>query len=276
MAGTGMGFVRAQAVESMLLVKPGDEDATPKRAGDFVGELTRYLAGHTVGVAQLAGHITNQTDSAAAWIRARQPTLYFVPPSFFLKFLDNTGGEVVAEVPRFGVAEPHYYLVALCTTPMGLEAIRGGLISAADGFDEDYLRRVVLPADFQPGSDFTLMPSENLADDIYLMMEGGAPEESPPVAVLLDEELKQFFESDSLVWPSLHVVWTSPPVPRDLVVVSANQWTDASIDGLRQVLQSMKDDREGAKLLDLMHTTGFIEPNESLIDVARQKYRSGQ
>ena len=264
----------AQEAHHFLMVNPGNEAATPDRAEDFLDRMGRYLH-DTVPALQnrpVRGWITNRRDSAQARL-SRDPVLAFVPPSVYLEVLHDSerAATPVAEIPRFGAAAQRYHLVTPNDGPTSLDDLRGGLVRAAEGADPTYLSRVAFPSSFQPGPDVTLETAENMNDEVFLLTEGPMGDEQPADALLLDADLKHFFETDDLVWPQLTVIWSSDPLPRDLVVALGPSWTDSDREALKEALFQMPDHEIGVELLDLMNSSGFVPVDEDrLSDVARQ------
>jgi len=264
----------AQSSHHFLMVNPGNEAATPDRADAFLNRMGRYLH-DTVPALQdrpVRGWITNQRDSAQAYL-AREPVLAFVPPSVYLEHLQGPerAATPVAEIPRFEATAQRYHLVVPKNGPSGLDALRGGLVRIPEGAAPTYLSRAVFPSSFQPGSDIQLETAENMNDEVFLMTEGPMGDETPADALLLDEDLKHFFETDDLVWPQLTVIWSSQPLPRDLVVALGPSWDETSRQGLKDALFQMSDHELGAELLDLMNSSGFARVKEGrLSKIARQ------
>jgi hypothetical protein len=264
----------AQEAQHFLMVNPGNEAATPDRAEDFLSRMGRYLH-DTVPALQdrpVRGWITNRRDSAQTYL-ARDPVLAFVPPSVYLEVLHGPerAATPVAEIPRFDAAAQRYHLVAPNDGPSSLDDLRGGLVRASAGTDRTYLSRVVFPSSFQPGPDVNLETTENMNDEVFLMTEGPMGDEQPADALLLDADLKHFFKTDDLVWPQLTVIWSSEPLPRDLVVALGPSWTDSDRTALQEALFQMPDHELGSELLDLMNSSGFVPvTDERLSEVARQ------
>ncbi len=264
----------AQEAQHFLMVNPGNEAATSDRAGDFLDRMGRYLHDRVPALQNqpVRGWITNRRDSAQTYL-SRDPVLAFVPPSVYLEFLQgpDRAATPVAEIPRFDAAAQRYHLVAPNDGPSSLAELRGGLVRASEGVDRAYLSRVVFPSSFQPDSDVELETTDNMNDEVFLMTEGPMGDEQPADALLLDEDLKHFFEADDLVWPQLTVIWSSAPLPRDLVVALGSSWTASDRTALREALFQMPDHEFGAELLGLMNSSGFVPvKNERLSEVARQ------
>lgn len=256
-----------------LLFKPGDPAATAERAEEFLDDLAAWLAEHVDRFegAVVTGHITNQEARASELVKAPAPEMAVVPPAFYLRHLRDPAlaTRVVAQVPRFGNDVDRYYLVARKEDgPKSLAELRGKRVHARPGIDRTWLERVVFPDEVDPDTFFELRSAENLADDVFLMVEGeevGDAAEQAPDALLLDEELLQFFAEDDLVWPHLEVVWRSEPLPRDLVVTLGSGWTEAQRAQLREALLAMPEHESGKELLRLMRSDGFAAPDRDLL-----------
>lgn len=264
----------AQTPHHFLVVNPGNEAATAEQADVFLDRMATYLHDSVPALQDqpVRGWITNRRDSARAYLD-RDPILAFVPPSVYLEHLrgGNWAATPVAEIPRFDAAAQRYHLVAPKQGPSTLEALRGGLVRTGDGVDRTYLSRVILPTSFQPGRDVQLEKAENMNDEVFLMTEGPMGDETPADALLLDADLKHFFETDDLVWPQVSVIWSSPPLPRDLVVALGPSWDEDARTALRDALLEMPDHKVGRELLDLMNSSGFRPvQGERLAETARQ------
>jgi ABC-type phosphate/phosphonate transport system substrate-binding protein len=111
-----------------------------------------------------------------------------------------------------------------------------------------------------------------MSDGMFILLEG-EPEEKTFDALLLDEDLFQFFKRDALVWPELKVIWQSEPLPPGLVVLVGKN-RDKNVQELFDALAGMNSDSEGARLLGLMKSSGFIPVNTSLLDSVIRKYAS--
>nr|NIP60116.1 phosphate/phosphite/phosphonate ABC transporter substrate-binding protein [Gemmatimonadota bacterium]NIR80556.1 phosphate/phosphite/phosphonate ABC transporter substrate-binding protein [Gemmatimonadota bacterium]NIT89321.1 phosphate/phosphite/phosphonate ABC transporter substrate-binding protein [Gemmatimonadota bacterium]NIU33127.1 phosphate/phosphite/phosphonate ABC transporter substrate-binding protein [Gemmatimonadota bacterium]NIU37492.1 PhnD/SsuA/transferrin family substrate-binding p len=264
--GQGPGF---------LMVKLGDEAATPEMAADFLSRLGSWLGAHVSRFrgGDVEGWIANREPEARRILEERKPALAMVPAGVYLGHLreGERAARPVAQIPRFGARAERYYVVGPRNGPASLEDLGGRALRTVFSYPEPYLRRVVFPPGFRPGEAFRLEPAENLADEIFLLMEGGG---DAPAAVLLDEELKRFFEEDDLVWPELRVIWTSDPLPRDLVV-TLGEWSDDERARLREDLFSMGETAGGREILDLMDSSGFEPVNEELLGEAVKRYAAG-
>jgi len=263
----------AQEANYFLMVNPGEEAATSERAGDFLDRLGRYLH-DTVPPLQerpIRGWVTNRRDSVQAYLR-RDPVLAFVPPSVYLRHLQNAEHATpIAEIPRFGASSQRYHLVVPADGPRNVQGLRDGVIRVPDGTDRGYLWRVAFPSGLDPESDVRLEETSNMDDEVFLMTEGPMGDDTPADALLFDEDLKRFYEDDDLVWPRLTVIWSSSPLPRDLVVTLGPSWDESSRKGLRKALFEMPNRDDGAALLKLMNSSGFAPLNEErLSDVARE------
>lgn len=263
----------AQEPADFLMVKLGDEAATPEMAGAFLASLGRWLEGHVPRFEGRGarGSIANTLEDAKALLAEREPVLAFVPAEFYLGLLRDgpRAARPVAQIPRFGTDTERYYLVAPRSGgPSSLEALRGATVRTKFAYDEAYLRRVVFPPEFRPGEAFRLEPAENLADEIFFLLEGdgGGAE-----ALLLDEELKRFFEEDDFVWPDLRIVWHSAPLPRELVV-TLGEWSDAERERLLEALETMGESPEGREILELMDSSGFEAVDADLLEEAARRY----
>ncbi|RMF69018.1 MAG: hypothetical protein D6743_02585 [Calditrichaeota bacterium] len=269
-----------QPVVTYLVVKYGDEAATQKMAGRFLRDLATFLE-QKVSFFDgkiVEGYIANNPDSARAVLAARHPVLAFVPPGFY--FANLTGriaAHAVAQIPRFGTDVERFYLVTTKDGPDSLLQLRNQVVKTTFAFDLEYLRRVVFPAEFSPDKDFRLLPSENLADELFLLLEEqregfNSGEMGLASALLLDEELKRFFQEDEFVWPELKTIWRSPALPRDLVVSIGEEWNAAELADLRDALFAMKNDNLGRALLEMMNSGGIEAVNVGLLQAAEQKY----
>lgn len=260
-------------VESgFLVVKYGDESASPELAAEFLEKLATFL-GASIDRGPLKGWIANTPAEAARILRDAHPILLLGPPGLYLELelQQQLPMEVLVQVPRMGATSERYVLVAPKKSELSVENLRGELVRTVFAFDRTYLERVVFPASFQPGVDFQLEPSTNMADEIFLLLE--VPEESAASALLLDTELALFFQQDDMVWPELKVVWQSEELPRDLVVAVGSEWTSTEIQRLKRHLLGMKDDPGGAEILELMSSDGLVPCNFELLERARAKYR---
>lgn len=265
----------AQGSADYLMVKLGDEAATPELAGGFLTRMSAWLESHVRRFEgrDVRGWIANREGPALELLREREPALAFVPAGFYLGHLapGPRTARPLAQIPRFGASVDRYYLVAPAGGVSSPEELRGRTVRTRFAYDEEYLRRVVFPGALRPGRDFRLEPADNLADEMFLLLEGG---DGAPAALLLDEELKRFFEEDDLVWPELEVVWSSDPLPRDLVVV-LGRWSAAERAGLREALLSMSGSAAGREVLELMDSSGFEPIRDDLLDSARRAYGDG-
>ncbi|MDT8367779.1 MAG: PhnD/SsuA/transferrin family substrate-binding protein [Longimicrobiales bacterium] len=268
----GIEPVAAQEADHFLVVKPGDPAATPDRAGAFLAAMGRWLEAKLPASEHVEGRIANRADQAAAAIARDSPILAFVPAGFYLGAIAPglTPARVVAQIPRFGVDVERYYLVTAKGGPPTPAALRGTTVRTTADFDAAYLRRVVFADGLVPGEDFRLEASENLADELFYLLEG---DPAGPDALLLDEELKHFFEADDFVWPELQVIWRSAPLPRDLVV-AFGEWSEGELAALRDALVAMDETPEGRELLDLMDSEGFEAVDRELLERAATLYRS--
>lgn len=264
--------MQAQPADSFLMVKPGDEAANPTQADDFLVDLGAYLNAHVPRFERqtVRGYIANREQPALDLLEAHDPLLVFAPPGFYLAHL--AGADLtampVAEVPRFGKSTERYYLVAPKGKAASLDDLKNRTIRTHFSPDVVYLQRVVFPDNFKPNVHFKLVAADNLADEVFMMIEDmdGAAD-----ALLLDEELKTFFEEDDLVWPDLAIVWSSEQLPRDLVV-TLGAWSDEQRQGLREALSGMSNDPAGRDLLSLMSSSGFSPLDAGLLERVKQQY----
>jgi len=261
-----VGSVGAQTLGHYLVVKPGDAAATPQSAGGFLSAMSRWVEGNVPGAGPVEGLIANRVSLAMEYVSEYAPTFAFVPAGFYLGSLEPgpTPAEPVAQIPRFGADVERYYLVASSRGPESLTELRGATVRTLDGYDPGYLRRVVFSDGPNPGEDFRLEAAENLADELFYLLEDD-PEGAD--ALLLDEELKRFFEADDFVWHDLRVIWRSEPLPRDLVV-ALGEWSSDRVRALREALLSMGATPEGREILGLMQSEGFEPVDRELLDRA--------
>ena len=266
-------LVPAQAQEApagFLIVKLGDEAVVTEAAAEYLNGVTEYFRARVPRLAEqpLQGWLANTPDSALAILERQSVEFAYVPAAFYVQYL-QTGKRTVtplAQTPRFGKAFETYSLVAPKTGAKTLADLRGQVVRCAFGQPIAYLKRVVFPPDFQPGRDFRLEAATNLADEMFLMLEGGAPDETPAAALLLDEELYQFFQSDELTWQELRAVWRSQELPRELLVTVGTDWRPADREALFEALLEMENDPEGSELLQLLNSRGFAPVDTTLLN----------
>lgn len=267
------GTVGAQTPSHYLVVKPGDPAATPQSAGGFLSAMSRWIEANVPDAGRVEGLIANEVPVATEYVSEYAPAFAFVPAHFYLGSLEpgSTPAQPVAQIPRFGADVERYYLVASSRGPASLSELRGASVRTMPGYDQTYIRRVAFAGAPSPGEHFRLEAAENLADEVFYLLEGD-PEGAD--ALLLDEELKRFFEADELVWPELRVIWRSPPLPRDLVV-ALGDWSPDGIRSLREALLAMGETPEGREILDLMQSDGFEAVDRELLGRAARLYASG-
>ncbi len=273
---------RSQASDGdvdFLMVKYGDESAQQEIAAEFLQKLATYLQNNIelFHGKKVRGRITNTPQQAEALLTKHQPALAFVPPAFYLAHLqsDSRHAVPVLQIPRFGKQTETYYLVTHQTGPESLHALQGHTVRTTFALDLEYLRTVVFPDDHAPGDFFELEGADNLADEVFLLIEnatGGPGAIAAASALLFDEELKQFFEDDEMVWPELKIIWQSNPLPRDLVVTIGPDWSEASRQQLRQALLNMPADESGAEILALMQSSGFAPVDKKTLEYVRDEY----
>jgi len=267
---------------NFLILKPGDPGATTELATEYLATIANYFTSHVPALhgKHLRGWIANHPDTAAAIMKHHPPIMAYVPAGFYFKYFHEKKQPVapIAQAPRFGKNIEHFYIVTTKSGPATLDAIKGTVVRTAFGIDWDYLRRMVFPSDFQPGIQFKLEESQNLADDLFLLIESANHKKvnTEPVALLLDEELKHFFEVDDLTWPKLKIIWTSEDLPRDLFVAIGAQWAEADRKGLFDALVKMNTDPKGKELLDLMQSSGFTRVDTPLLNRTKEKYYATQ
>jgi len=247
-----------------LIVKYGEEAATPEIAGDFLDDFAVYLREHVQYFQKqnLKGLIANTPKIAAKLLKDHSPELVLASPGFYFQHYAHSSKSAypIAQIPRFGTDTERYYLVCHKTAYAGIEQLKSKIVRAPHAVDWAYLTRTVFPREFQPGKFFQLQLSQNLADEIFLMLEKdpGNISESPADALLLDEELKQFFQSDDFVWPELKIIWRSIPLPRDMVIAVGDAWTAKNRNQLLQALTVMRQDSLGNSILQLMQSPGLV------------------
>ncbi len=262
---------------SYAMIKPGDPSATPELAREFLDALSAWLAKNVPAFEGQSpvGHIANRRDAARELLKTDGLALVFAPAGFCIENLrtpESPALDPVAEIPRFERTFERYSIVTKRDGgAASLEALARMRVVTLGEPDRAYLRRVVFPADRDPNRYFRLEASENLADDVFLMVEG-FEDENPPDALLLDEELRRFFEKDDLVWPELQVVWESGELPRDLVLPVGDGWDDASRNALEKALLAMGRDDGGTKILELMQSTGLAAPDRKRLKATIERF----
>lgn len=282
--GSETSKTKPENIYNFLLVKYGDEFATAERAAEFLSKLEHYLANRVSFFAHgnVRGWIANRPAQAVRLLEEHPPVLAFVPPGFWLQHLLSAqkASAPVARIPRFGSDSQKYYLVAKQGGISSLKELQGGKVATTFGVDWEYLKKVVFPPHFQPQREFQLEPVENLADEMFLILEESGeadmePEKPLADALLLDEDLKLFFQEDEWVWPKLQILWTSETLIRDLVVTVGEEWNSSRTEELRKALFGMGADDVGRELLHLMQSSGFSEVDWELMEIAMKKYGGG-
>ena len=268
---------------NFLIVKYGDESANQELASEFLESFADYLKQHFdyFNNKSVRGWITNNPDSVKFVLKKYKPDFAFAPPGFYLEFLYAPAEKAtpILQIPRFAKSEERYYLVTSKNGPTTLQGLKNQTVATVFSIDRQYLKRVVFPPQVQPGSDFEVKTSDNLADELFLLIEetsGGfnTGEMSAAAALLLDEELKQFFQDDEFVWPELKTIWTSDPLPRDLVITIGPRWTDKLKNEFYQILFNMKNNQPGLDILGIMQSSGFAEINSDLFTKTIERYFS--
>jgi hypothetical protein len=295
----------------VLLVKPGSAQATAALARPFLDAFASWLDAHARealgGPAAL--DIANSVERADALREAAPPTVVIAPPSYWLHLrAAGVACRPVATIRRFGSAVDRLAILVHEDSPVREPAdLAGRVVRVPPGFDENYLQRVVMPGP-EPGdgkddrekggeegartaTEATTQlerlgitgfeTSRDVADDVFVLAEEpDAPD--APAALLLDDELRRFFaERDPDLWQRLRVVWTSTPLPRELVLAIGPdaQWPQERLDALGAAfcteLGSVREadggDEVGAKLLRQMNSDGFSPPDRDLLERIRAR-----
>lgn len=266
-----------------MIVKLGDEAANNQTASEYLNIISDYFRSKVPGWQdkEMHGWIANQPDSAMWIFESTRPVFAYVPASFYIEFLHTSGKTVtpIVQAVRFEKAVDRFYLVTTKEGPAVLSGLHKKTIKSTFGLPHGFLKKLVFPPDFQPGQHFSLQSSDNLADDMFLMLEAAnnapAVPEKPPAALLLDDEFKHFFETDEFTWQDVKVIWSSPPLPRELFV-TIGEWREKDTHALKSALLSMKDDPQGADLLNLMNSSGFVEVNNELLNQTLRKYAASK
>ncbi len=281
-----IAFATIQAQENMtanyIVVKYGDEVATQGLAGGFLDNLAEYLGNEFSEFEDkvVRGHIANTPESAGTLLKSTNPVLAFVSIEFYLDHLLNKADmQVVAQVPRIGADKDRYYLIVGKDGPASLAELKNQTVRTKFAFSMPFLERVVFPPQFQPGEHFTLQAAENLADEIFLIIEnaGGGfntGEIGSASALLLDEELKHFFQEDELVWPEMKVIWQSDFLPPGLVVALGTSWNQKTILSLLTTFKKMQSTDLGAEILAMMQSPGFTPVDRNLLTKVTTRYLS--
>lgn len=268
---------------NFLIVKYGDESANQKLASEFLESFADYFKQHFnyFNNKSVHGWIANNRDSAKFVLNKHNPDFVFAPPGFYLEFLYETPEKAtpILQIPRFGKSEERFYLVTSKNGVSTLQGLKNQIVATVFSIDREYLKRVVFPLQFQPESYFLVKTSENLADELFFLIEeasgGIATGEMLAVsALLLDNELKKFFQDDEFVWPELKIIWTSEALPRDLVITMGSKWTDKLKSQFREVLVNMKNNQPGLDILSIMQSSGFTKINSDLLTKTIEKYFS--
>lgn len=266
-------------IVNFLIVKYGDESATQQMASEFLDSFSGYLKQKVPYFKEkiVRGWIANNPVSAKALLRKYKPMFALVSPGFYLQCLYGKNATPILQIPRFGQTTERYYLVASKKGPSSLKEIKNKTVATVFSTDLEFLKRVVFPEEFQPGNYFKLKPSENIGDELFLLLEEArrgfnAGQASTASALLLDEELKKFFQEDEFVWPKLKVIWTSVSLPRDLVTIIGAAWTVKRKRQLKQAFINMKEDPAGTEILELMQSSGFVEIDSTLLKKTLKKY----
>lgn len=263
--------VCAQPRASILFVKPGELNATQRQAAGFLRDFSAYLHQH-VGFLRkktVKGLIANRNTEGLTLLRKNRPEIAFVSAGFYLEHLRNKSTPV-AQMPRFGAKADRFYLVTSKAGPDSIRALKSREVHTTFSIDWKYLQRVVFPADVQPGKFFTLKPVNNISDAMFILIEGTQQEKTFD-ALLLDEDLLNFFKRDKLVWPELKVIWKSEKLPPGLVVLIGKHSVQ-EVRELSEALFRMSKDKEGKRLLRLMNSFGFKGINNRLLNKAARHY----
>ena len=251
---------------TVALVKPGDPNAADaERAAPFLRRLEAALAEHVPAFAgaTVSARLCDDAAEAAELLAERPTRLAIVPPGFYLAHAEDADLRlrVVASVPRLGAVTERYRLVTRrgANAPADLQALHDETVAIQGWPDPRYLRRVVFATDAEE-LPFELVPTRNLADTVFDLVEP-EPDADGPAAILVDDAQFRFLERDELVWPELKVVWSSAELPRDLVVACGRDWDDSAVAKLRTALLAFDDHDQGREVLKLMGSPGFAQPD---------------
>jgi hypothetical protein len=260
-----------QAGENILFVKPGDESATQKLAGGFLRDMSAYLEKNVPFLKErsLKGWIANREKQGISLLKSKKPVVAFVSPGFYLQHLRNKS-EPVAQMPRYGSSTDRYYLVTAKNGPDSIQALKSKTVHTTFAIDWKYLKSAVFPTTIKPGSYFKLKPANNMADEVFLLTESSADQRRFD-ALLLDQDMLNFFKQDSLVWPKLKVIWKSGKLPPGLAVLIGPHSPEHR-EQLRSTLLNMKRDSKGKQLLRLMNSRGFTPVDRNLLNRTAARY----
>lgn len=259
---------------NFLMVKYGDEAADQQTASDFLRDFSTYLQKSvpTFKGKTVRGWIANTPELAEKLLAEKKPILAFVPPGFYLAHLRSPENLAILQVPRFGAIEDRYYLVTSKKGPANVSGLQNKIVRTVFAFDLAWLQRVVFPQALQPGEIFQLEPAGNLGDEVFLLIENGAGERGAAMALLFDEDMKRFFETDEMAWPELKVIWMSEKLPRDIIVTVGDFWQDENRAQVRDALVNMPKDERGKQILELMQSSGFVSIDRKALEAAARKY----
>ncbi|MFQ5674794.1 MAG: hypothetical protein ACE5G1_02770, partial [bacterium] len=144
-------FAQQPSSINFLIVKYGDESATPELAGDFLATFGHYLSATVAAFnnKRVQGWIANNPDSAIALAERHQPVLALVPPGFYLQYSNNlwSRAKPILQIPRFNTNIEKYYLVTAKNGPRSLKDLKNQTIAMPFAIDIPYLKNVVFPQD---------------------------------------------------------------------------------------------------------------------------------
>lgn len=265
----------ALADSKLLVCYPG-KPGSPEQAQPTMDALAEQLTKRW-GIADVI-KATYRTDLAEAkkYLDEQKPEFGILSLSCWLAWKrEGVSMKLLATGTQANKATQRYHLIVGADSPAkSLADLKGKKIPSSHVADERFVREVIFDGVAEAKDLQLCLETEHLTRAWKGCARGKVD------AVLIDDDQLAFLKDplNADLWKQLRVFWSSQELPL-AAVVAFGEIKEDRCQALRKALFSfpknaaqVKNDPEGAKLLETIQSTGFVEPDAPAYEAAGKAY----
>jgi ABC-type phosphate/phosphonate transport system substrate-binding protein len=235
-------------------------------AQPYIDQLLRLLEPMASWPANSSkGQWVDDDKAAEQAIAADKPGFAIVDPETYLQLRKKESLEPIAVVKGQTFNKGHYSLVAKDPALKTLDDLKGKKIISNHVSSPKYVDKVAFEGKLSVEKDFKLEKTASPQKPIKAVTRGEAD-----AALIDDEQLAKLKELPG--GDTLHVVWTSPPLPPTPVVVLSKNATAADRAALAKALLKVCADDKGKAVCESMFIDKFLPVEKAAFTEAVKRY----